>query len=191
MNSEDAKWCKDILEKIMKFPIAQPFLEPVSERDVPEYYTVISKAMAFSIIKENLESQRYSNVDQFIKDIKLIYENSKEFNGEDQLLTLMAKDILTEVMEMNAERIQSKNNEWYQHMGQLVIRIQKLMQTVPEQYLDNHDWQIKELPLDKQYAESRQLPSIVGEKYYRKLAENWPSYNADTKRTVYENKITI
>ena len=189
MNSEDAKWCKDTLEKVMKSPISSPFIDPVE--GVPDYNKVISKVMCFSMIKENLESHQYSSVDQFLKDIKLIYDNCKKFNGEMVLLTFMAKDILMEVMEMYAEKIQSKNNDWYQHIGQLSIRIQKLMQTVPDQFLDNPEWQKKELPLEKQNTENQQLVTLVGEKYYKKLAENWPAYNADTKKAIYQNKITV
>ena len=188
MNSDDLKWCKDTLDKVMKMTIAKPFLEPVE--GLPDYDELIKKKIDFSTIRRNLDNQKYSSIEKFMKDVNLIYENSKTYNGE-TILTFMASDILMEIMSMHSEKMQSRNNEWYQQLGKLSARIQKLMNSTPDRFLDNADWQRKELPLSNRNTENQQLIQLTGEKFLGKLVDNWQCYNADTKKAIYQKHINV
>ena len=54
--------CKDLLDKLRQMEDSEPFREPVNILDVPDYLQVIDHPMDFA------------------KDVRLIFENSKNYN---------------------------------------------------------------------------------------------------------------
>ncbi|WUR04068.1 histone acetlytransferase GCN5 [Vairimorpha necatrix] len=64
-------------------PNSWPFLEPVSAKDVPEYYEVIKSPMDLSRIKDKFYKKFYSSLDIFISDVHLMLNNCFKFNGRD------------------------------------------------------------------------------------------------------------
>ncbi len=86
MSAEDYSTCNDILNEIEKPKYSKftwPFLEPVSESEVPGYYDVIKKPMDLSTIRKKLENRSYSSVSEFVADLELIVENCYKFNSPD------------------------------------------------------------------------------------------------------------
>jgi len=49
--------------------------------------------MDFGTIKENLKRHFYMNMQQFLKDIELVFENCILYNGESSQVTIMCKDV--------------------------------------------------------------------------------------------------
>uniref|UniRef100_A0A8C4EDA8 Bromodomain adjacent to zinc finger domain 2B n=1 Tax=Dicentrarchus labrax TaxID=13489 RepID=A0A8C4EDA8_DICLA len=62
---------------------AWPFLTPVNHKAVPGYRKVIKKPMDFSTIREKLTNNQYSNLETFIIDVNLVFENCERFNEDD------------------------------------------------------------------------------------------------------------
>lgn len=82
------------MEKLINMPICSPFVEMVDpERDgAPEYFTYISEPMALCEVKKRVLNDKYNTLDQFKRDINLIWENAITYNGEDTLYAYMAKE---------------------------------------------------------------------------------------------------
>ncbi|MEQ2172625.1 hypothetical protein GOODEAATRI_023021, partial [Goodea atripinnis] len=62
---------------------AWPFLSPVRHKSVPGYRKVIKKPMDFSTIKEKLTNNLYLNLENFIVDVNLVFDNCQRFNEDD------------------------------------------------------------------------------------------------------------
>uniref|UniRef100_A0A8C6STP3 Bromodomain adjacent to zinc finger domain, 2Ba n=1 Tax=Neogobius melanostomus TaxID=47308 RepID=A0A8C6STP3_9GOBI len=61
---------------------AWPFLTPVNLKSVPGYKKVIKKPMDFSTIREKLVSSQYQNLETFIIDVNLVFDNCEKFNED-------------------------------------------------------------------------------------------------------------
>ena len=86
---------------------ASPFLHPVDPvaLNIPHYATIIKRPMDFSTIDRKLASSnpskpdpnpnnpRYLNADEFIDDVRLIFQNCITFNGPEHMITQMGKRV--------------------------------------------------------------------------------------------------
>lgn len=58
------------------------FMDLVSKRDYPVYYTMIQNPIAMKIIKKRIHSSYYKTVSQFRDDFHLMFNNARIFNEE-------------------------------------------------------------------------------------------------------------
>uniref|UniRef100_A0A668AXE2 Bromodomain adjacent to zinc finger domain 2B n=1 Tax=Myripristis murdjan TaxID=586833 RepID=A0A668AXE2_9TELE len=65
---------------------AWPFLTPVNSKAVPGYKKVIKKPMDFSTIREKLINNQYLNLETFIVDVNLVFDNCEKFNEDDSTI---------------------------------------------------------------------------------------------------------
>lgn len=72
----------DLLNEIMKHEDAWPFLRPVSQTEVPDYYKIIKNPMDFARIKSKLNMARYTFNEEVMKDIELVFKNCDTYNTE-------------------------------------------------------------------------------------------------------------
>jgi hypothetical protein len=82
-NLNPKKWkhdCNVLLNEMVSLPISQPFREPVSEIEFPDYHRHIATPMDLSTVRESLHIGDYSSPLEFEKDVHLIFKNSKEYN---------------------------------------------------------------------------------------------------------------
>lgn len=79
------------------------FYEEVSPNDVPDYFTVIDKPMAFFTMNNKLEGGQYKTLAQFWDDIKLICKNATIYNRANTIFYKTAK-----VLQWMAEKIYQK-----------------------------------------------------------------------------------
>lgn len=64
-------------------PNSWPFLEPVSAKDIPEYYEIIKSPMDLSKIREKFRNNIYKSLDLFISDVHLMLNNCFKFNARE------------------------------------------------------------------------------------------------------------
>ncbi|XP_069984080.1 E3 ubiquitin-protein ligase TRIM33 isoform X5 [Penaeus vannamei] len=104
--SRDIKVAQRILlELYCNYEASQPFRELV-DRELTEYYEVIKQPMALEIVKRKLapDSQdHYEDLEDFVKDIRLIFKNCYEFNPKDTEIYQNAK-ILEDFFEQLLEK---------------------------------------------------------------------------------------
>merc|ERR1712223_1027449 len=82
-NLNPKKWkhdCNLLLNEMVAVPFSQPFREPVSEIEFPDYHRYIATPMDLSTVRESLHIGDHNSPVDFQKDVKLIFKNSKDFN---------------------------------------------------------------------------------------------------------------
>ncbi|XP_036965548.1 bromodomain adjacent to zinc finger domain protein 2B isoform X2 [Acanthopagrus latus] len=82
-NTDGLATCRVLLAELESHQDAWPFLTPVNHKAVPGYRKVIKKPMDFSTIREKLTNNQYSNLETFIVDVNLVFENCERFNEDD------------------------------------------------------------------------------------------------------------
>uniref|UniRef100_A0A4W6C6T2 Bromodomain adjacent to zinc finger domain 2B n=1 Tax=Lates calcarifer TaxID=8187 RepID=A0A4W6C6T2_LATCA len=75
--------CHVLLAELESHQDAWPFLTPVNHKAVPGYRKVIKKPMDFSTIREKLATNQYLNLETFIIDVNLVFDNCEKFNEDD------------------------------------------------------------------------------------------------------------
>ena len=51
-------------------------------KDYPDYFEVITNPIDMKTINERIKSEDYKNVDQFISDARLMFNNCRQYNEE-------------------------------------------------------------------------------------------------------------
>lgn len=78
---------------LQSHPSSWPFLEPVSEKDVPDYFEVIKHPMDMSLIMKKLNNKVYSSINDFGSDVILMCDNCFSYNGPDTQYYKCAENI--------------------------------------------------------------------------------------------------
>lgn len=72
-----------LISELRNDPSSWPFLEPVSAKEVPEYYDVIKNPIDLSKISKKFIDGQYKDLDLFISDIHLMLNNCYKFNSRE------------------------------------------------------------------------------------------------------------
>lgn len=145
-----------ILNEMREMPNTQPFLFPVSTKEVPDYYKFVKIPMDMQTIRDNLRNRKYHSREQFLVDVNQIVENCRLYNGPKSALTLTAQCML----DLCLKRFAEKEDK--------LMRLEKAINPL----LDDND----------QVAFSFILESIVAQ---MKAVENsWPFHNPVNKKFI-------
>ncbi|XP_013189404.2 uncharacterized protein LOC106134010 isoform X1 [Amyelois transitella] len=82
-----------VLEQLTAHEDAWPFMDPVDEKFAPNYYAVIRRPMDLKKMEERLDSGYYTDFSLFKADFKLIVNNCRLFNGQDNEYTMMVDNL--------------------------------------------------------------------------------------------------
>ncbi|KAK5861207.1 hypothetical protein PBY51_022621 [Eleginops maclovinus] len=82
-NTNGLTTCRVLLTELEAHQDAWPFLTPVNQKAVPGYRKVIKKPMDLSTIREKLTNNQYLNLEPFIADVNLVFDNCEKFNEDD------------------------------------------------------------------------------------------------------------
>ena len=85
------EFCKKLTKKIYDMPLARYFRSPVNVHEVPNYK--VKKPMDLGTVTTKLENDSYKNVDQWRNDMRLIWDNAREFNQPGTLLNQIATEL--------------------------------------------------------------------------------------------------
>lgn len=94
-----------LLEIYCNYEASQPFRELV-DKELTEYYEIIARPMALEIIKKKLvagSEGHYEAVEDFVRDIRLIFKNCYEFNPKGTEIYSYAR-----ILEDNFEQLLEK-----------------------------------------------------------------------------------
>ncbi|KAF9820264.1 hypothetical protein IEO21_01478 [Rhodonia placenta] len=71
-----------LLSDLQGHTLAWPFQQPVNAEEVADYYEVIKQPMDFSTMEHKLDTNQYPNLDAFLADAQLVFDNSRTYNPE-------------------------------------------------------------------------------------------------------------
>lgn len=94
LNKYQQTKCLEILDKMISWPMCSPFVNPVDpEKDgMPDYFQVIKNPLSLTDVKRKLQSNEYSNVSDWQNDVNQIFQNAKDYNGDDTIFSHMAME---------------------------------------------------------------------------------------------------
>ena len=72
---------------------AWPFREAVKEKDAPNYFEIIKTPIDLQVISEKVDEKAYQNFHQLECDLRLIVNNSEQYNGEFNGFTTNSKAV--------------------------------------------------------------------------------------------------
>ena len=74
--------------------IIGPFMIKPCKKAFPQYYKVIKNPIDMETINKRIKSNFYKSLDQFTADVKLMFENCKQYNDPASILYQDACDLL-------------------------------------------------------------------------------------------------
>jgi histone acetyltransferase len=74
-----------LLSEMQNHASSWPFREPVKPEDAADYREVIEQPMDLRTMGEKLENGEYANLEQFVDDAQLIFDNCRFYNVEDSI----------------------------------------------------------------------------------------------------------
>ncbi|GAA5810926.1 hypothetical protein MFLAVUS_004354 [Mucor flavus] len=95
MTRDQIKYCGAIMRNLKKHRDAAPFLHPVDyiKLNVPDYPKVIKYPMDLTTVDQKLNSGEYENVEEFINDIRLVFNNCYKFNGPEAMISMLCQNV--------------------------------------------------------------------------------------------------
>jgi hypothetical protein len=79
--------CTKIIDELFQHPIAEVFRRPVDPQadDVPEYFDIVKHPSDLGTVRTKLKNDRYRSLQDFKRDVNLIWENAELYNGKQSL----------------------------------------------------------------------------------------------------------
>ena len=71
-----------VLQRLLEMPESELFRVPVDAAAVHHYYQIVKQPMDLSAIRRKIEAKEYDSMREFVKDLELIVNNSRIFNGD-------------------------------------------------------------------------------------------------------------
>ncbi|KAM9708571.1 bromodomain adjacent to zinc finger domain protein 1A isoform 1-T3 [Menidia menidia] len=72
--------CEQLTVELVRHEDSWPFMKLVSRTQVPDYYDIIKKPIALSIIREKVNNFQYQTAGEFISDVELMFANCLQYN---------------------------------------------------------------------------------------------------------------
>ncbi|XP_075973606.1 TATA-box binding protein associated factor 1 isoform X2 [Anticarsia gemmatalis] len=123
--------------KLKVMPEAWPFLKPVNKKQVKDYYSVIKKPIDMETMGKKIQAHKYHSRNDFLRDIQLLVDNCRAYNGPTSQFTRQAEAIL--------KVTQDSLEQFGEHVSQLEANIARVQQKMLEE-AEHSDLDVEEPP---------------------------------------------
>lgn len=95
MTLDQVKYCGAIMRNLKKHRDAVPFIHPVDyiKLNVPDYPYIIKRPIDLTTIDKKLKNHDYNHVNQFVDDIRLLFNNCYKFNGPEATVSMLCQNV--------------------------------------------------------------------------------------------------
>lgn len=88
------KFCSGVLRELTSKKYASfnyPFLEPVDPvaMNLPTYFDYVKEPMDLGTVAKNLDNWKYHTLEEFERDVRLVFENCYKFNPDGTIVNMM------------------------------------------------------------------------------------------------------
>ena len=92
------KAAKRLMNTLWKHNNAWIFHEPVDAEKlgIPDYFDIVKQPMDLGTVKQRLQSNYYTSMQQFLNEVQLIFDNCILYNGESSQVSIMCKNVRDE-----------------------------------------------------------------------------------------------
>ena len=111
-------------------------VDPVRD-GAPDYLTVIKEPMALNEVKKKLNSDEYNSIKDWERDVNLIWQNAKTYNGDDTLFTHMAMEASMWFNEKMKKFPSTPEEEWTGKIQRTTKKLSEVLSHPPAE-LDPH-----------------------------------------------------
>ncbi|KAK8254489.1 chromatin structure-remodeling complex protein-like protein rsc1 [Phyllosticta capitalensis] len=96
--------------------------ERIPDKSVmPEYFMEIKNPMAMDVLKKKLKRKKYQSVDQFMKDVELMFENAKQYNEDESQIYKDACFLQKETRKAAEEEKAKPDTEYVMEDGRIPL----------------------------------------------------------------------
>lgn len=95
MTRDQQKYCGAIIRNLKRHRDAAPFLKPVDyvKLNVPDYPNIVKQPMDLTLVDSKLSNLEYMNVEEFVSDIRLIFNNCFKYNGPEAMISVLCQNV--------------------------------------------------------------------------------------------------
>ncbi|KAJ3172201.1 hypothetical protein HDU88_007017 [Geranomyces variabilis] len=83
-----------VVGELIDIPEAYEFCRPVSQVQVPDYYVVVKRPRNLEQIRDDVRNYNYSSAAEFMRDVQLVADNCRLYNGPLHPLTAIADGLV-------------------------------------------------------------------------------------------------
>jgi len=83
LSQKDIEGLKRLLRSLQSHKTASPFLEPVDELEVSDYYEIVKEPMDLQTMESKLRLNKYKTIKDFVADASRIFDNCRYYNTSD------------------------------------------------------------------------------------------------------------
>ncbi|KAB7494155.1 Nucleosome-remodeling factor subunit [Armadillidium nasatum] len=80
LTDKDYTELKKVAKLLIQHKNAWPFLEPVDQSEVPDYYKVVKQPMDLKAVERKVQQRKYKNLFEFVGDVMLVFDNCRAYN---------------------------------------------------------------------------------------------------------------
>jgi histone acetyltransferase len=84
---------RKLLDQVRGSAHSWPFLKPVAIDEAPNYYDVVKEPMDLETVGKKLDTDKYTQIDEFVHDITLICNNCRYYNRKTSVYYKAAEDL--------------------------------------------------------------------------------------------------
>lgn len=89
--------------------------------EYPEYYAEIKNPMAMDVVKKKIKRKKYTNIDQFMKDVELMFDNAKSYNADESQIYIDAVELQEETRSFAADEKKRPDSDFAQEDGRIPL----------------------------------------------------------------------
>ena len=130
------QWSIKIISDLYKWNLTtyfRPKISPNLEAN-KDYFEKIKKPIDLDTVKATLYDGQYKNVNDFVSDLKLVFENAINYYGEDNLFTMMAREILIWIKEQEKDMNISEDEKWLKDLAVLQGKLENHLKNKPANF---------------------------------------------------------